>query len=168
MVLGDQGLLAEAEAGKHAVEGARQAAGLVITIDVRFGLKITGSSKLRGQLHTVEGITATFSSATSIIPIGKSTALTFKLTDTATGQPVADLEQYLGAYGHLMIIHQDGQTVVHSHPAEDEAGLAASRKGNVAFNARFPKPGVYKAWGQFQRSGKVVTIPFVVKIGGAK
>ena len=108
---------------------------------------------------------------------GRSTAYTYDalgnkltetITDTATGQSVTDLEQYLGAFGHLMIIHEDGQTVVHSHPAEDEAGLAASRKGNVAFNARFPKPGVYKAWGQFQREGKVVTIPFVLKIGDIK
>jgi len=120
-----------------------------------------------GTKNTVDGITANFSTATSPIPIGKSTMLTFKLTDSAD-KPITDLEPYLGAFGHLMIIHQDGQTVVHSHPAEDEAGLAASKRGNVAFNARFPKPGIYKAWGQFQRGGQVVTIPFVVKIGGAK
>lgn len=121
-----------------------------------------------GMKNTVEGITAVFSSGTNPIPVGKSTGLLFKLTDTATGQPLTDLEPYLGAYGHLMIIHQDGQTVVHSHPAEDEAGLAASRKGSVLFSARFPKPGVYKAWGQFQRGGRVITIPFVLKIGGAR
>ncbi|MBB6050804.1 FixH family protein [Armatimonas rosea] len=117
--------------------------------------------------NTVDGITASFS-ATNPIPVGRSTSLAFLLTDASSGQPVTDLEPYLGAFGHLMIIHQDGQTVVHSHPAEDEAGLAQSRKGNVLFNARFPKPGLYKAWGQFQRAGKVVTIPFVLKIGGAK
>jgi hypothetical protein len=112
------------------------------------GSQILGS----GTKNAVDGVTAVFSSAASPLPVGRSTSLLFKLTDTATGQPITDLEQYLGAYGHLMIIHQDGQTVVHSHPAEDEAGLAASRKGNVAFNARFPKPGIYKAWGQFHLS----------------
>lgn len=118
--------------------------------------------------NTVDGITASFSAATSPIPVGRSTSLAFKLTDATTGQPVTDLEPYLGAYGHLMIIHQDGQTVVHSHPAEDEAGIAASKRGNVLFNARFPKPGIYKAWGQFQRGGRVITIPFVLGIGGAR
>lgn len=117
--------------------------------------------------NTVDGITASFSAANPI-PVGRSTSLAFLLTDARSGQPITDLEPYLGAFGHLMIIHQDGQTVVHSHPAEDEAGLAQSRKGNVLFNARFPKPGIYKAWGQFQRGGKVITIPFVLKIGGAK
>lgn len=120
-----------------------------------------------GTKNTVEGITANLK-AVAPIPVGRSTVLTFKLTDDATGKPITDLEPYLGAFGHLMIIHQDGQTVVHSHPAEDEAGLAASKQGNVAFNARFPKPGIYKAWGQFQRGGKVITIPLVLSIGGAK
>lgn len=117
--------------------------------------------------NTVDGITAGVSLA-SPVPIGRSTSIAFQLTNALSGQPLTDLEPYLGAFGHLMIIHQDGQTVVHSHPAEDEAGLAQSRKGNVLFNARFPKPGIYKAWGQFQRAGKVVTLPFVLKIGGAK
>jgi hypothetical protein len=135
-------------------------------------LKVNGPSvkpialAISSTKNTVDGITASFSAATNPIPIGRSTSLLFKLTDATTGQPVTDLEQYLGAFGHLMIIHQDGQTVVHSHPAEDDAGIAASKRGNVAFNARFPKAGIYKAWGQFQRNGKVITIPFVVKIGG--
>ncbi|MGC4042583.1 MAG: FixH family protein [Armatimonas sp.] len=116
---------------------------------------------------TVDGITAAFSAAESPIPVGRSTSLTFTLTDSS-GKAITDLEPYLGAYGHLMIAHQDGQTVVHSHPAEDDAGIARSRKGIVAFNARFPKPGLYKAWGQFQRGGLVVTLPFVLKIGGGK
>ncbi len=137
-------------------------------------LKVEGSSPKPIALvpsatkNTVDGITARFSAPVSPIPTGRSTSLTFTLTDTATGQLVTDLEPYLGAFGHLMIIHQDGQTVVHSHPAEDEAGLAASKSGTVAFNARFPKAGIYKAWGQFQRAGQVITISFVLKVGGAK
>jgi hypothetical protein len=135
-------------------------------------LKVAGKAPktvplmVSGTKNSVDGITAVFRSATNPIPIGRSTSLLFKLTDTATGQPITDLEPYLGAFGHLMIIHQDGQTFVHSHPAEDDAGIAASKRGTVAFNARFPKPGLYKAWGQFQRGGRVVTIPFVLKVGG--
>jgi YtkA-like len=118
--------------------------------------------------NTVGGVTASFRAMANPIPLGRSTSLAFTLTDSVSGQPITDLEPYLGAFGHLMIIHQDGQTVVHSHPAEDEAGLASSKRGIVIFNARFPKAGIYKAWGQFQRAGKVLTIPFVVKIGDTK
>ncbi|MFM7322447.1 MAG: FixH family protein [Armatimonadota bacterium] len=117
--------------------------------------------------NTVDGISARVG-GTANPPIGKSVPITFVLTRAEDGRPVTDLEQYLGAYGHLMIIHEDGATVVHSHPAEDEAGLALSRSGTVVFNARFPKPGIYKAWGQFQRAGAVVTIPFVFRVGAAK
>lgn len=120
-----------------------------------------------GTTNAADGIKASLK-GTSNIPIGKSLPVTFQLTDTTTGDAITDLEPYLGAYGHLMIIHADGQTVVHSHPAEDEVGIAQSKRGIVTFNARFPKAGIYKAWGQFQRGGKVVTIPFVISVGGAK
>ena len=120
-----------------------------------------------GTTNAVDGIRAQLQGI-SALPIGRSAPVTFVLTDAGTGRPVTDLEQYLGAYGHLMIIHEDGQTVVHSHPAEDEAGIAKSRSGTVVFSARFPKPGLYKAWGQFQRNGSVVTIPFVFPVGAGK
>ncbi len=97
------------------------------------------------------------------IPVGQTTVLDFRLTDASTGRPVADLQPYLGANGHLMIVHQDGVSFVHSHPADDAEATALARKGEVRFNARFPRPGLYKAWAQFQRQGRVVTLPFVVR-----
>jgi len=63
-----------------------------------------------------------------------------------------------------MIFHQDGQTVVHSHPAEDEASEALVRQGVVRFQARFPKPGLYKVYGQFDWRGSIRTLPFVVEV----
>jgi hypothetical protein len=35
----------------------------------------------------------------------------------------------------------------------------------VPFLARFPKPGLYRGWGQFQRAGRVLTVDFVVRAG---
>jgi hypothetical protein len=136
-------------------------------------LKVSGKTprptplKISPTKNTVDGMTALLKMPTPL-PISKSTTLVFSLTDSTTSKAITDLEPYLGAFGHLMLIHQDGQTVVHSHPAEDEVGLAASKLGTVAFLARFPRPGVYKAWGQFQRGGKVITIPFVLSVGGER
>ena len=62
------------------------------------------------------------------------------------------LEPYLGAPAHLILIHEDGVTFVHSHP--DDRGATP---GTLDFQARFPKPGVYRAWVQFQRAGQVHT-----------
>jgi hypothetical protein len=84
---------------------------------------------------------------------------TFTLTDGATGASV-DPQPYLGAMGHLVLVHEDGETYVHSHPDE----LAASSGGRVSFSVRFPKPGLYRAWGQFQRDGRVLTADFVISV----
>jgi hypothetical protein len=98
------------------------------------------------------------------IPVGRSTELEIRLTDAASGQPATDTVKWLGAAGHMMIFHQDGQTVVHSHPAEDEASEALVRQGVVRFQARFPKPGLYKVYGQFDWRGSIRTLPFVVEV----
>jgi hypothetical protein len=72
------------------------------------------------------------------------------------GRPVNDLEPWLGALGHLLLIHQDGETFAHAHPDERERGVG--RDGRIPFLVRLPKPGPYKGWLQFQRKGKVETV----------
>jgi hypothetical protein len=83
---------------------------------------------------------------------------TFRVLD-ASGQPVKDLQPYLGAMGHLVLISSDGKEYVHVHPEDKPAA-----EGKVGFEANFPKPGLYKGWGQFQRAGKVHAVPFVIRI----
>lgn len=88
---------------------------------------------------------------------GATTRISFALFDAA-GRAVADLQPYLGAMGHLVILSADGRQYVHAHPLAGKAG------GAVAFEARFPHPGIYKGWGQFQRAGTVYSVPFVVAL----
>ena len=89
---------------------------------------------------------------------GEVTKITFELLDSRN-QPVTDLQPYLGAMGHLVIISADGMHYVHAHP--DEAQPAT---GVVSFAAHFSQPGIYKAWGQFQRADQVDTVPFVLQV----
>ena len=77
------------------------------------------------------------------LPVGRSLTVTFAIKDAATGAPITDLEPYLGAMGHLMLIHEDGVTFVHSHP--DETDPANGHNGSIDFLARFPKPGFIAA-----------------------
>ena len=59
------------------------------------------------------------------------------------------LEPWLGAIGHLLLIHEDAQTFVHAHP---------DASGTLTFLTRFPKPGLYRGWLQYQSSGELHTV----------
>ena len=100
----------------------------------------------------------------AIKPGDQETTVRFHLVNAA-GQAVGDLQPYLGAMGHLVIINADGREYVHAHSLS-EAKTAPD--GAVEFAAHFPKPGIYKAWGQFQRGGSVFTVPFVMEHKGGK
>lgn len=89
----------------------------------------------------------------------EGTLIQYRITD-ADGKEMSDLEPYLGAMGHLVIVSADGREYVHAHPAEE---AKSAPDGKVAFVAHFSKPGLYKAWGQFQRMGEVFTVPFVIE-----
>lgn len=68
------------------------------------------------------------------------------------------LEPYLGAWGHLLVASEDLIDTIHGHPE-----LIDDRLG-IQFDVYFPREGNYKVWGQFQRNGEVVTVPFVVPV----
>jgi hypothetical protein len=89
----------------------------------------------------------------------RETALRFHLSDASTGLPAADLEPYLGAAGHLLVVNQDLTAAIHGHPE----GVETSGP-TVTFAPVFPAPGRYKMWVQFQRRGAVVTAAFVVTV----
>jgi len=90
---------------------------------------------------------------------GGEATIRFDLTDPA-GEPANDIQPYMGAMGHLVVISEDGKEYVHAHPAEGKPAA-----GNVvAFQAHFPRAGLYKGWGQFRRGGEVRVVPFVVKV----
>jgi hypothetical protein len=108
---------------------------------------------LRGELSTLEPIV-----------IGMRATLQVKLFDAKTGKPAGDTLPWLGAAGHMMIFHRDGQTVVHSHPAEDKESAALVKRGIVRFSGRFPRPGRYKVYAQFDWRGKVRTLGFTIEV----
>ena len=87
------------------------------------------------------------------------TQLTFAVSKN--GVPVTDLEPFLGAGGHCVILSADTQGYLHSHPLE----MGGSRFGpNVTFHAQFPRAGVYKIWGQFQHEGKPLIADFTIRV----
>jgi hypothetical protein len=87
-------------------------------------------------------------------------SLTFTLS--RAGKPVTDLQPYLGAGGHCVILSEDTGDYLHSHPLEPPGVKVGGPQ--VSFHTRFPKPGLYKVWGQFLYAGRVLTVDFVLRV----
>ncbi len=114
---------------------------------------------------------------------GQATMLHFQIRD-AKGKPLNDLQPYLGALGHCVILSQDTSKYLHSHPMSkgmegdmskmggmdmgkmDMSHQAAPTSGgpDVMFHTNFPQPGLYKAWGQFKHRGQLITSAFVLSV----
>ncbi len=90
---------------------------------------------------------------------GKEITMTFNFRDAKSGQPVTNLQPYLGAAGHVVILSANAEKYIHNHPLEEKA-----TGPDAKFGTSFPTSGVYKLWGQFQREGKVFVVPFVVNV----
>jgi hypothetical protein len=90
---------------------------------------------------------------------GREQLVTFDLADARTNAPIDDLEPFLGAPGHLLIVSADLQSVTHSHPVAEISTKVGPR---VVFQVLFPRAGTYRMWAQFQRHGTVLTAPFTI------
>jgi len=130
----------------------------------------------------VADITATLAFDPPAFAAGQYGHLNFHLTDTTSGRPIADLQTYLGAFGHTLIMSEDMVNYVHSHPldilagSDDDSGapqfaippgadLEKLRGGpDVTFEGLMPKPGRYRAWTQFRRNDRIYTFAFTFDV----
>jgi hypothetical protein len=84
---------------------------------------------------------------------GQEAQLTFRIT--RNGQPVSDLEPYLGSYGHLVALHAPELAYSHVHP-----NSADRSSGVITFDTELSQPGTYRLFLQFQTDGRVHTVAF--------
>jgi hypothetical protein len=106
------------------------------------------------ETKSARNLTVTLRSEPAHPLAGTKTMLFFEL------HPADGLEQYLGAWGHLLAASSDLIDLIHSHPAWETGGP------NVQFNLIFPRPGMHRLWGQFQRNGIVNTVAFNLLVAG--
>lgn len=85
----------------------------------------------------------------------------FTFAVSQNGKPVTNLEDYLGALGHAVILKEGTLDYIHTHALE---GASSSQNGTINFHVEFPSAGKYKVFMQFQRNGTVETSQFVVSI----
>lgn len=68
-----------------------------------------------------------------------------------------DIQQYLGAVAHVVVIGKENKDFLHIHPTSNE-------KYPIHGETRFEKTGVYRMWVQFQLDGKIHTADFTVDV----
>ena len=88
---------------------------------------------------------------------GRDSELT--LTVSRDGRPVTDLQPYLGAYGHLVVLRDGDLAYLHAHPEE---GGAAAPGPDVRFATTAPSAGTYRLFLDFKHDSVVRTAAFTV------
>ncbi len=114
----------------------------------------------------IDGTTATLALEPSTLVAGEYGHLMFTLTDSTDGAPVTDLQPYLGAFGHTLIMSEDMRDAVHSHPSPGpDSDVSKGRGGpHVTFEGYLPRPGVYRAWTQFLRNDRLATFSYTFRV----
>ncbi|PVG83234.1 hypothetical protein DDE18_08010 [Nocardioides gansuensis] len=113
---------------------------------------------------TADSTTATVDDYTVTLEGDLTAGAEAKLTLNVTrdGEPVTDLEPYLGAYGHLVALRAGDLAYLHVHP-EGTPGDGETEPGpDVVFFANVPSPDRYHLFLDFKHEGVVRTAAFTV------
>jgi hypothetical protein len=105
---------------------------------------------------TVDGYTVTLNGA--LIP-GHPTALKFTVRQNGVG--VTDLQPYLGAFGHLVVLRAGDLAHLHVHPNPSAPGP------DITFAVETPSAATYRLFLEFQHAGAVHRAEFTAAAAGA-
>ena len=83
-------------------------------------------------------------------------------TISRDGAPVTDLEPYLGAFGHLVVLRRSDLAYLHVHP---DAGTARPGPA-LPFTVDVPTPGGYRLFVGFRHGGGTHTAEFTLTTDG--
>ncbi|PWT86759.1 MAG: hypothetical protein C5B57_00495 [Blastocatellia bacterium] len=179
-----------AGAGNVAEEGARGSA-------TRVGAELTGDDS---EWHAAEesvliGDIADLGNGHRMVRVHGAQPLvprrlatfTFRVEDR-TGEPVTDLEPYMGMAGHAVFVRKDRRVFAHVHPsgsasmaamqivqrsltapnasspAEEHRHDGTGSPSTVSFPYGFPEAGEYRIFVQIKRRGRVETGAFDVRV----
>jgi hypothetical protein len=83
-----------------------------------------------------------------------------RITITSAGRPVKDLNNYLGALGHVVVVSEDTRSYLHVHPNDQ-----TDRGPSIGFGTKFERTGWHRVFVEFNHGGKVRTADFTIKVG---
>lgn len=79
---------------------------------------------------------------------------------TKNGAPFTNLESYLGALGHMVVLGPNLE-FIHAHPLSSDIN---NQSGLVTFMVNFPTPGRYTVYLQTQAAGQVDTTDYALSV----
>jgi hypothetical protein len=111
------------------------------------------------QTRTAQVDNYTVTLAGTLTP-GRDAELTLRVSKD--GEPVTDLQPYVGAYGHLVALREGDLAYLHVHP-DGAPGDGRTEPGPaVVFHATVPSEGTYHLYLDFKHGGVVRTAAFVL------
>jgi len=110
---------------------------------------------LPARTATVDGYTVDL---TGDLAAGDTSTVTLRVS--RDGQPVTDLEPYLGAYGHLVALREGDLAYLHVHPDGAPGDGHTAAGPGITFHAEVPSAATYRLYLDFQHAGTVHTAEF--------
>jgi len=94
----------------------------------------------------------------------RESELTFVVS--LAGQPAENLEDYLGAKGHLVALRDGDLAYLHVHPTagHDDQAEGHDHENEVSFAATFPSAGRYRLFLQFKTEGEIRTVAYTMEV----
>ncbi|HEX2316963.1 MAG TPA: hypothetical protein VHJ17_24670 [Thermomonospora sp.] len=148
------------EAGAYRIFTDVSPAALGRTLTLGADLAVAGNYEPQpvpapGTVTTVDGYEVTLTGEPSH---HEGRHLTF--TVRKDGRPVTDLQPYLAAYGHLVVLRAGDLAYVHVHPAGEPGDGVTAPGPDVAFHVALPGPGTYRLFLDFRHGDVVRTAAF--------
>lgn len=153
----------------------------------RFDLNVGGASSAAAHLSTdmtprqVGDYKVSIATPGGQVKAGATAS--FVVTVEQNGKPVTDLQPYLAAASHVVVLDESAGGFSHVHAIAGDVPQADSMSGmggangvddmsapppsfgpSFTFSHSFDKPGLYKVWSQFQHNGQVQTVSWVVEV----
>lgn len=131
------------------------------------GLTLGADVTVPGRVSTVPAEHTTTATVDDYIitltgDLTAETSSDLTVTVERDGEPVTDLEPYLGAFGHLVALRSGDLAYLHVHPEESGPGP------DVPFVAEVPSAGDFHLYLDFQHDGVVRTAEFFVSASSSE
>lgn len=129
-------------------------------------LQVNGQAMAKNNSNTPKLVSVVDGYTVSLVNDGDfktNTAQDLKLSIVKNGKTISgsNIQQYLGAVAHIVIIGKADKDFLHIHPSSGE-------KYPIHGETSFEKEGIYRMWVQFQIDGKVHTADFTLKVTKGK